>query len=396
MPHHRCCVGCCHNDSRKPEEMCKRGHVDELKFHYMTKDPEKRKTWEANIRKGRPDFKATDHQVVCSNHFPYGAPTFNHPHPTLYLVESDRQRKSPCLRKRRKLIQNPNPNVQPAGTCSNQALALNQQENLVAVKSERLPGPCLSFEQLTRDCDVKLFTGFKNAEMFRLVFEFLYPNAVTMKYWQGSKRSTATTMGERNVERHYVHGNRKLKLEEEFFMVMQRMRLGLLTEYLAIVFNVSPSVVSSVFFSWIRLMALELRFLISWPDRIQVLRNMPDHFRKYYNKCRVVIDCTEFYIETPSSLEMQSLCWSEYKHHCTIKLLVGITPNGSFSFISDTYGGRASDKFIIEDSGFLKVLQPGDQVMTDRGFQIEDVLAFYQCRPATPPISSFYIANVER
>ena len=35
---------------------------------------------------------------------------------------------------------------------------------------------------------------------------------------------------------------------------------------------------------------------------------MPDLFLKYYPKCRVIIDCTEVYIETPSSLEIAAMC----------------------------------------------------------------------------------------
>lgn len=364
----------CENDNRKPEKIIQKGHVEgELKFHYMTKDLSKRKLWEANIGKGRKNFEATDYQVVCSNHFLYGAPTFEEPNPTLYLVKSDDRKKSP--RKRRKL------EWHTTETPANILSESHAQSTSQSPPEDR--GPSLKFEQLTRDCDVRLFTGFQNAESFALIFEFLYPNVITMNYWKGRKQ--IGTISEKSVVRIQTHGNRKLKPEEEFFMVMQRLRLGLLTEYLALVFKVSPSVVSSVLFTWLRLMALELKFLISWPDRIKVLRNMPDSFRKYYSKCRVIIDCTEFFIETPSSLEVQTLCWSEYKHHSTIKILVGITPNGCFSFISDSYGGKASDKFIVEDSGFLRLLQPGDQVMADRGFQIEDLLAFYQCRLAIPP-----------
>jgi hypothetical protein len=33
-----------------------------------------------------------------------------------------------------------------------------------------------------------------------------------------------------------------------------------------------------------------------------------------------------------------------------------------------------SDKFIVEKSGFLNYLLPGDEVMADRGFTIEDFL----------------------
>jgi hypothetical protein len=39
-------------------------------------------------------------------------------------------------------------------------------------------------------------------------------------------------------------------------------------------------------------------------------------------------------------------------------------------FISKAFGGRASDKFIVEKSGFMNYLLPGDEIMADRGFTI--------------------------
>ena len=52
------------------EKNIKRGHVEgELRWHYITKDPVKRRIWEAKISKGRENFKATDHQMVCSKPF---------------------------------------------------------------------------------------------------------------------------------------------------------------------------------------------------------------------------------------------------------------------------------------------------------------------------------------
>ena len=125
--------------------------------------------------------------------------------------------------------------------------------------------------------------------------------------------------------------------------------------------------------------------MIVWPERNIIKRNLPTIFRKYYPNCCVIIDCSEIYIQTPSSLEVSAMCWSNYKHHSTVKYLVGITPNGTVSYLSDCYGGRASDQFIVKDSGFLNYLRPGDQVMADRGFKIHDMLAFYQCTLAIPP-----------
>ena len=142
---------------------------------------------------------------------------------------------------------------------------------------------------------------------------------------------------------------------------------------------------SSVFTTWVKFLAKELKWLIMWPDRVVCNRNLPDMFRIYYPKCRVILDCTEVFIETPSDLAVAAQCWSDYKHHHTIKFLVGITPNGAISFLSDVFGGRASDLFIVKNCGFVDYLQPHDQVMVDRGFKIKDLLAFSQCSLAIPP-----------
>ena len=79
--------------------------------------------------------------------------------------------------------------------------------------------------------------------------------------------------------------------------------------------------------------------LIRWPSKQLVKKHLPNCFPKY-PRIHVIIDCTELKIENPSAPSSQNVTWSDYKNHNTFKLLVGITPSGAFSFISDLHSGE--------------------------------------------------------
>ena len=149
---------------------------------------------------------------------------------------------------------------------------------------------------------------------------------------------------------------RKLSLGQELLLTLMKLRLALLTEDLAFRFQVSSTTASSIFITWIKLMSRELAVLIIWPSRSQIKKTLPSCFRKLYPKVRCIIDCFECFIETPSGLDLAATMWSEYKHHYTLKALVAITPNGAISYVSPTYGGRATDIFIVRNSGFLDLM----------------------------------------
>ena len=83
------------------------------------------------------------------------------------------------------------------------------------------------------------------------------------------------------------------------------------------------------------------------------------------------------FIERPKDLIARAQTYSSYKSHNTIKYLIGITPQGTISFISKGWGGRTSDKHVTEHSGFLKNIIPGDLILADRGFDIGDSVGLY-------------------
>ena len=78
-------------------------------------------------------------------------------------------------------------------------------------------------------------------------------------------------------------------------------------------------------------------------------------FRKHYPNCCITIDCSKLFIEITSSLDKASACWSNYKHHYTVKCLIYITPNGTVSVFSNCHGGRATNVFIVQIVDFYKI-----------------------------------------
>ena len=208
-------------------------------------------------------------------------------------------------------------------------------------------------------------------------YEFLLPAAAQLNYW-GSDNSD-----NRTEEKHGPH--RRVQPIDELFMVLYCLRCDALEKDMADRFGVSVSSVSRTLNTWINFLYHTLKQLPIWPSSKVVKDTMPVCFKDQYPDTRVILDCTELFIEMPSSFRAQSQTYSCYKSHNTAKGLIGIAPNGFVSFISDLYGGHISDKKITESCGILDLLEPGDMVMADGGFDIQHILAAKKVKLNIPP-----------
>lgn len=52
-----------------------------------------------------------------------------------------------------------------------------------------------------------------------------------------------------------------------------------------------------------------------------------------------------------------------------MKHLIGATPYGFINFISEGYGGRIADIYLVEQSGFLETVPENAIILADRGFK---------------------------
>ena len=118
-------------------------------------------------------------------------------------------------------------------------------------------------------------------------------------------------------------------------------------------------------------MAEYFKTFVFIPNLETVLATSADRFW-YFKNFIGIIDCTEVFIETTKSLELQSATWSEYKHHKTVKFLVCAAPNSSVIYVSENYIGRISDKALTKDSVFLDEISAFCSVMADKGFNLFD------------------------
>jgi len=160
---------------------------------------------------------------------------------------------------------------------------------------------------------------------------------------------------------------------QKLLLTLMKLRLKLSLQFLAYIFNISQSTASQTFLTVLDVLFVRLRGFVYWPERDELRMSMPMDFRKHFGlKVVCIIDCFEIFIERPSNLLARAKTWSSYKHHNTVKFLIGIAPQGCITYLSRAWGGRSSDKYIVENSDFLTKLLPGDLVLADRGFDIQE------------------------
>ena len=97
-------------------------------------------------------------------------------------------------------------------------------------------------------------------------------------------------------------------------------------------FGLSTSSFSNMFTTLVNFLAYELEEMSA-----AVTTNMPSMgapcFRDFpVTRSRMVIECTDIFAERPSGLSVSHQKFRSYKHHITIKFMVGCSMNGRINF----------------------------------------------------------------
>ncbi|XP_062602759.1 uncharacterized protein LOC134264482 [Saccostrea cucullata] len=409
-------------DGRKKANLAAYAWMKGVTFHAYPgphRNPSLRRRWLNQIfREERYD--PGRHHRVCSLHFVDGCPSEQHPVPTLFPRNNfgegpplKRSRKSIAKREILKDLNNNTADCQPQSVtllndgsviplpvhseCTVSTTIVNEEnakvkQGKVATNQE---------QKLHTDHEYSIahrnYPEYSNAEVQTdlSVYDInimesesasILENACKkLKYWSGKDSMD---------DKHYEEGSarkpgpeRKLTVFHEYLLTLLRIRQDLNIGILKDIFGISESRVSQIFNTWINYMYRVFAPQIKWPSMQKIRKYRPRSFKASFPNTRVIIDCTEVFIQKPRSPTAQSQTYSNYKNHNTFKALVGITPSGAFSFVSEFWGGNVSDRFITANSGFLDKISPGDEVMADRGFVIRDYLLERKAKLVIPPFT---------
>ena len=227
----------------------------------------------------------------------------------------------------------------------------------------------------------KFYTGLPSFSAFSLLCTYLSGKAAHLKEWRSDKSVACLPTDQRLGPQPW----KDMSIEDQCFAVLVHLRLELSGADAAARFRMSESTYSRVFATWVVFLSKELKLLFPWPSRARIDHHMPAAIKRRFPTTRVIIDCMEIQIERPTSLINQAVTYSNYKSRNTMKFWIGVSPSGLVTFVSDAWGGRSSDKAITEQNGILDLLDKGDSVMADKGFDIEELLAPRGVRLNAPP-----------
>lgn len=148
----------------------------------------------------------------------------------------------------------------------------------------------------------KYFIGLYPGQ-FEILLDFLGPAKFSLQYWYGNRKSEKNCVG---VAGSKPGQNGRITIREELFITLLRLRRGFALKTIAYICNVSESVVSRIFNTWIQFMFLqfkEMKYLM-FPSRKILKPVLPKVFKSFKN-IRCSIDCTEFFVQTPRNYSQQ-------------------------------------------------------------------------------------------
>jgi len=359
----------------------------DLSFFHYPKEGKLLKAWICRIR--RENFVPSSTSYVCSRHFletDFSAAKADTPAtfrrkrlnktaiPSLNIRGKEEEIKLRSSRvSRGEITRNTFEQTESVESSSDILLENSDEESAsgpICLQPSCTPGPS-QINELVR----------KAEQMDKSLFKFNNLTDVEIKQYTGLEKKTfETVIGvvERFSPLNYWSGKPVTSIckEDQLLIFFMRLKLDLPYFDLARRYTVSQTTIQNIVMTFMHALH-EIFFegmMESLPSQEKNMCSLPESFGDLAN-CRVIIDCTELRIEAPrSDLQASAAAFSNYKHYLTAKYLIGISPNGAITFISNGFPGSTSDKIVTQQSQILTHLKAGDLILADKGFLIHDLL----------------------
>ena len=187
-----------------------------------------------------------------------------------------------------------------------------EKENAVLLERQ------FSIDKIKDDNAAVLFyTGFPSYDALISFYNYVKPKLSKMQYWKGENLVKESQPYQLDDNKRKPGPARKLTFLDEFLLVLMRLKAGVFVQDLADRFGISTSLVSRICITWINLLYHELKDLFPFPTQELVRKNMPKEFAQYATT-RVILDCTELFIQRPSAMLAQSETWISGAGMCQI------------------------------------------------------------------------------
>ena len=131
-------------------------------------------------------------------------------------------------------------------------------------------------------------------------YKYIEPKLSKMQYWKCENLVKESQPYQLDENKRKPGPSRKPTFLHEFLLVLMRLKAGIFVQDLADRLGIITNLVSRICITWINLFYHELKDLFPFPTQELVHKNMPKEFAQYA-KPRIILDCTELFIERPSA-----------------------------------------------------------------------------------------------
>ena len=155
------------------------------------------------------------------------------------------------------------------------------------------------------------YTGFTSVTRLKETFEYCKPGE------KGENMRMPTSAKEKTKQGR----PRALSPFEGYVLTLCKLRQNFSFEHLCFLLQIALSTGSKTFLMWITFLYLRLGSVSIWPTQETVRAAMPDSMKEKFPNVRIILDCTEIFVESPSKLQLHKMFYSDYKSHVTLKIL---------------------------------------------------------------------------